>query len=65
MLETSEDEEQKKKDAAKAKGAVKLEPHELAQEINITLSETETTTLFHIPGIIVAGDGDEAGITTK
>lgn len=65
MLETSEDEEQKKKDAAKAKGAVKLEAHELAMEINITLSESETTTLFHVPGIIVASEGDEASNTTK
>lgn len=29
LLETSEDEEQKKKDAAKAKGAVKLSPKQL------------------------------------
>jgi len=65
LLETSEDEEQKKKDAAKAKGAVKLEAHELAMEINITLSESETTTLFHVPGIIVASEGDEASNTTK
>lgn len=29
------------------------------------MSEMETVTLFHIPGIVVAGEGDEATGTTK
>ena len=59
LLETSEDEEQKKKDAAKVKGVVKLTDAEKNKEVNITISETETQFLFYIPGIVVSGDQQE------
>jgi hypothetical protein len=51
LLETSEDEEQKKKDT-QAKANVKLTERQLAEEINIFVSEQNTTTLFHIPSAI-------------
>lgn len=65
LLETSEDEEQKKKDAAQAKKDIKFTPSQLAAEIPIVLSESDTVTLFFIPGIVVAGETPEFAITEK
>lgn len=65
LLETSEDEEQKKKEAAKVKGAITFTAAQLAEEINIVLAETETSTLFYIPGIVVAGETEEFTLTEK
>lgn len=52
-METSEDEEAKKKEAAKAKGEKAISEKELSQEVVIYLSESETQMVFYIPGTIV------------
>ena len=63
MLETSEDEEAKKKDAAREEKARKkgLTEEELNMIIDVEFLETDTLTLIHIPAIIVPYDQEENG----
>jgi hypothetical protein len=65
LNETSEDEEQKKKEAAKVSASKQLSEKQLKQEINIELTESDTITLFFIPGIIVSGETEEFALTEK
>lgn len=65
LLETSEDEEQKKKEAAKAKTPHHLSQAQLSMEVNVVLEESETLTLFYIPGIVVSGETEEFSLTEK
>jgi hypothetical protein len=64
-METSEDEEQKKKEAALKKDKKQLTEAQLSQEISISLSESDTMTHMYIPGIIVGGETEEFAITEK
>ena len=61
LLETSEDEEAKKKEAEKlAKKQKKgLSEKEIEALVDIELSETNTFELLFIPGVVVATDTDE------
>lgn len=56
LVETSEDEEAKKKEQEKlAKAAKKgLSQKELDADVNIVIEETETMFLLHIPSQVVA-----------
>jgi hypothetical protein len=60
-LETSEDEEAKKKEAEKlAKKQKKgLSDKEIETLVDIELSETDTFELLFIPGIVVAMDTED------
>lgn len=64
LMETSEDEEAKKKEAEKAAKKAKkgLSDKELEQEINIELSETSTMTLLYIRSVLVPSETDEYAI---
>lgn len=57
LLETSEDEEQKKKETEKEK-VRELKEKELCMPVEVVLEETETQTIFFIPGINVLNDCD-------
>lgn len=61
LLETSEDEEAKRKEQEKlAKKQKKgLSEKEIEAFIDIELGETETFELFYIPGVAVATDTEE------
>lgn len=64
MLETSEDDEAKKKEAEKAKTEKSLTEKQLMQEVAICLSESDTLTIFFIPSMQVPqqdhlGNSDE------
>ena len=61
LLETSEDEEAKKKEAEKlAKKQKKgLTEKEIEAPVDIELSETETMEMLFIPGIVVASETPE------
>ena len=61
MIETSEDEEAKKKEAEKAAKKAKkgLTEKEIEAVIDIELGETDTFELLFIPGVVVAMDTEE------
>lgn len=61
MLETSEDEEAKKKEAEKAAKKAKkgLSEKEINALVDIELSETNTMWMLHIPGVVVQMDTEE------
>lgn len=64
MLETSEDEEAKKKVAAKEEKAARkkgLTEEELSLPVDVELCETETMTLIYMPSILVPHDTEENG----
>lgn len=62
LLETSEDEEAKKKVAKEEKARKKgLSEEELNALVDVELCETETLTLIYIPAIIVPHDTEENG----
>lgn len=67
LMETSEDEEAKRKEAEKAAKKAKrgLTESELDAEVNIELSETNTTTLLHMPGILVQADTPEYNLVME
>lgn len=56
LVETSEDEEAKRKEAEKAAKAAKrgLSEKELDAEVDVVIEETETFMLLHIPSQVVA-----------
>jgi len=56
LVETSEDEEAKKKEAEKAAKAAKrgLSTKELEADVDVVIEETETIFLLHIPSQVVA-----------
>jgi hypothetical protein len=60
-METSEDEEAKRKEAEKAAKKAKkgFSAEELEEIIDVELSETDTITLLHIPGVVVNHDTPE------
>ncbi len=64
LVETSEDEEAKRKEAEKAAKQAKrgLGTKELEADVDVEIEETETIFLLHIPSQVVAaqtsGDGD-------
>ena len=69
LVETSEDEEAKKREAEKAAKAAKrgLSEKELEADVDVVIEETETIMLMHIPSQVVAAqqaadatDNDEA-----
>ena len=61
LMETSEDEEAKRKEAEKAAKKAKkgFSQAELEEIIDVELSETDTITLLHIPGVVVNHDTEE------
>ena len=61
LLETSEDEEAKRKEAEKAAKSKSngLSEAELNADVAIVLSETKTETILFIPGVYVGGDKEE------
>ena len=56
LVETSEDEEAKRKEAEKAAKAAKrgLSSKELDADVDVVIEETETVMLLHIPSQVVA-----------
>lgn len=68
LVETSEDEEAKRKEAEKAAKAAKrgLSTKELDTDVDVVIEETETVDLLHIPSQVVAaqttGDTDNEEI---
>lgn len=68
LVETSEDEEAKRKEAEKAAKAAKrgIDKDELEKDIDVVIEETETVFLLHIPSQVVAaqttGDTDNEEI---
>ena len=68
LVETSEDEEAKRKEAEKAAKAAKrgLSTKELESDVNVVIEETETIFVLHIPSQCVAaqtsGDNDNEEI---
>lgn len=69
LVETSEDEEAKKREAEKAAKAAKrgLSEKELEADVDVVIEETETIMILHIPSQVVAAqqaadatDNDEA-----
>jgi len=68
LVETSEDDEAKKKEAEKAAKAAKrgLSTKELEADVDVVIEETETIFLLHIPSQVVAaqtsGDTDNEEI---
>ena len=64
LVETSEDEEAKRKEAEKAAKSAKkgLDEKELDKDVDVVIEETETIFLLHMPSQVVAaqtsGDGD-------
>ena len=69
LVETSEDEEAKKREAEKAAKAAKrgLSEKELEADVDVVIEETETIMIMHIPSQVVAAqqaadatDNDEA-----
>ena len=70
LVETSEDEEAKRKEAEKAAKAAKrgLSPKELDTDVDVVIEETETVFLLHIPSQVVAaqtsGDQDNEEIAS-
>ena len=61
MMETSEDDEARRKEAEKAakKARKGFSPEELGEIIDVELSETNTLTFLHIPGTVVNADTEE------
>lgn len=61
MMETSEDDEARRKEAEKAakKARKGFSPEELEEIIDVELSETNTLTFLHIPGTVVNADTEE------
>ena len=61
MVESSEDEEAKRKEAEKAAKKAKkgFSEKELNAEVDIELSETDTFTIFNIPSVVVAHESEE------
>lgn len=53
LNETSEDEEAKRKEAEKAKAEKALDEKQLTKLVEINLQETDTSTIFFIPSIVV------------
>jgi hypothetical protein len=53
LQETSEDEEAKRKEAEKAKTEKAIGEKELTKLVEINLQETETSTIFFIPCVVV------------
>jgi len=66
-METSEDEEAKRKEAEKAAKKAKkgLSEQEKDCEVAFTLQETDTQTLLLIPGVYVGGDKEEEFAATE
>ena len=60
-METSEDDEAKKKEAERAakKGQKGLSPEELEEIIDVELCESNTLTFLHIPGVVVNHETEE------
>lgn len=56
LMETSEDEEAKKKEAEKKKSKKGLTSEELKMDVNIELTETNTSTILFLPSIHVVDD---------
>jgi len=56
LVETSEDEEAKRKEAEKAAKAAKrgLSTKELDADVDVVIEETETVMILHIPSQVVA-----------
>lgn len=67
LLETSEDQEEKRKAAEReAKKAKKgLSEKEIEALVDIELSETNTFTMLFIPGILVSHESEEHNIVTN
>ena len=72
LVETSEDEEAKRKEAEKAAKAAKrgLSKEELENDYDIVIEETETIFLLHIPSSVVPGaqgdnESDEARLVAE
>lgn len=67
LLETSEDEEAKRKEAEHAAKQTKkgLTEGELNADVTVTLAESETETLLLIPGVYVGGDKEEEFAATE
>jgi len=67
LLETSEDEEAKRKEAEKAAKKAKkgLTEEEKNSEVAFLLQETCTQTLLLIPGVYVGGDKEEEFAATE
>lgn len=67
LMETSEDEDAKKKEAEKnaKKGKKGFTEAELNQIIDVELSETSTITLMYIPGTVVNHDTEEHAQATQ
>jgi hypothetical protein len=61
LVETSEDEEAKRKEKDKAKGGKKgeLSTKELDKDIDIEIAETETITILFIPGNLVNQESED------
>ena len=53
LQETSEDEEAKRKEAGKAKTEKALDEKQLTKLVEINLQETDTSTIFFIPSVVV------------
>jgi hypothetical protein len=53
LNETSEDEEAKRKEAEKAKAEKALDEKQLTKLVEINLQETDTSTIFFIPSVVV------------
>lgn len=70
LVETSEDEEAKRKEAEKAAKQSKrgISAKELEADVDVVIEETETIFLLHIPSQVVAaqtsGDGDNEEVAT-
>lgn len=69
IVDTSEDEEAKRKEAEKAAKSAKkgLDQKELDKDVDVVIEETETIFLLHMPSQVVAaqtsGDGDNEEVT--
>ena len=70
LVETSEDEEAKKKEAEKAARQAKtgLDPKELEKDVDVEIAETETVFFLHMPSQVVAaqtsGDSNNEEVAT-
>ena len=70
LVETSEDEEAKRKEAEKAAKAAKkgLSEKELEMDVDVKIEETETVFILHMPSQVVAaptsGDNENEEIAT-
>ena len=69
IVDTSEDEEAKRKEAEKATKSAKkgLDQKELDKDVDVVIEETETIFLLHMPSQVVAaqtsGDGDNEEVS--